>query len=175
MCSLFRRALSATIATELLRSIRNPATLPSIIHPNGTIPSGDFLSANRSTLPSGSEPSSLSLPYPYRATPKHLRICCSFPTERFRHTYPSNACPYRAILPHEPTFRPATPPPPCRATPHTFSVNNDIVQRLIPTHRRRCSVSFALFFEGPQSFMPTCSIFSTYIPDHLSIPSVQIL
>lgn len=103
LCSLFRRALSSTIATEPLRSIRNPATLPSIIHPNGTIPSGDFLSANRSTLPSYSKPSSLPLPYPYRATPQHLRICCLFLTERFRHTYPSNACPCRVVVLHKPT------------------------------------------------------------------------
>ena len=174
LCSLFRRALSSTIATEPLRSIRNPATLPSIIHPNGTIPSGDFLSANRSTLPSYSKPSSLPLPYPYRATPPRLRIHCLplpsrsathpppplAPTERFRHTNQLSAL----QLPH-----------PCRATPHTFSVNNDIAQCLIPSHRRRCSVSSAPFFEGPQSFIPTCSIFSTYLLDHLSIPSIQIL
>ena len=104
-------ALSAPISTEPLRSIRNLATLPSIIHPNGTIPSGDFLSANRSTLPSGSEPSSLPLPYPYRATPQHLRICCSFPTERFRHTFPSTTCSCRVVVLHKPTSRPATPPP----------------------------------------------------------------
>lgn len=169
LCSLFRRALSSTIATEPLRSIRNPATLPSIIHPNGTIPSGDFLSANRSTLPSGSEPSSLPLSYPYRATPQHLRICCLFLTERFRHTYPSNACPYRAILPHEPTFRPATPPPLPSYTAHIlrkqrYSVapNTFPSASLLGIFRpflRRSSVIYTyllnLFYVPPGSFVYT--------------------
>ena len=181
MCSLFRRALSSTIDTEPLRSIRNHATLPSIIHPNGTILSGDF-------FPRAAPP--------HRAAPNHPPCNSPIPTELLRNIYAFAA----HFLPSG--FATLSPPPlapaellccisqlppvsyatsslslphPCRATSPTFSANNDIAQRLIPSHRRRCSLSYAPFFKGPQSFIPTCSIFSTYLPDHLSIPSVQIL
>ena len=151
LCSLFRRALSSTIATEPLRSIRNPATLPSIIHPNGTIPSGDFLSANRSTLPSGSEPSSLPLPYPYRATSQHLRICCSFPTERFRHTFPSTTCSCRVVVLHKPTSRPATPPPLPSYTAHILRKQrySAAPAYLRPHFHARAAPSLRTFFRIP--------------------------